>query len=64
MSTFPRGLPPLITRNLRYAREIRPRQDKYARYEQRKSAWIHQHPNATPAEYEAAMARMARECKV
>jgi hypothetical protein len=64
MSTFPRSLPPLIIRNLRYAREVRPRQDKHARYEQRKAAWIHQHPDATSAEYEAAMCRIARACGV
>ena len=30
-------------------------------YEARKHAWIMAHPNATPAEYEAAMLRIARE---
>lgn len=29
-------------------------------YEAAKAAWIAAHPNATPAEYEAAMRRIAR----
>jgi hypothetical protein len=33
-------------------------------YEQRKQAWILAHPKSTPAEYEAAMLRLARECGV
>lgn len=64
MSKFPNHLPPSIVRSFRYAREARPRRDRHALYEQRKAAWIHQHPNATAAEYEAAMSRIARECKV
>jgi hypothetical protein len=32
------------------------------RYEVAKAAWVAAHPDATPAEYEAAMRRLAREC--
>jgi hypothetical protein len=35
-----------------------------ASYEAAKAAWIASHPDATPAEYEAAMRRIARECGV
>lgn len=34
------------------------------RYEAAKRAWIAAHPDASPAEYEAAMLRIARECGV
>ena len=33
-------------------------------YERRKRKWIAAHPEATPAEYTAAMTRIARECGV
>jgi hypothetical protein len=36
----------------------------YQRYEAAKAAWIASHPDATRAEYEAAMRRIARECGV
>jgi hypothetical protein len=32
------------------------------RYEAAKAAWVAAHPDTTPAEYEAAMRRLAREC--
>lgn len=32
----------------------------YSGYEAAKAAWIHANPRATPAEYEAAIARIAR----
>ena len=35
-------------------------QSDYALYEQRKAEWIAAHPEATPAEYQAAMTRIAR----
>jgi len=34
------------------------------RYEVIKSAWIETHPGAAPAEYTAAMMRIARQCGV
>jgi hypothetical protein len=37
---------------------------KLANYEQAKSHWIAQNPEATPAEYTAAVTRLARECGV
>jgi hypothetical protein len=36
----------------------------YARYEALKLAWIATHPRATPAEYQAAIAKIAKECGV
>lgn len=36
----------------------------YQQYEAAKAAWVRTHPNATPAEYEAAMARIAEELGV
>ena len=36
----------------------------YSRYAQLKAAWIYSHPDATPAQYTAAMVRLARECGV
>ncbi len=36
----------------------------YATYECRKSEWASSHPDATSAEYDAAMNRIARECGV
>jgi hypothetical protein len=35
----------------------------YAMYEAKKAAWIKANPQATPAEYEAAMRVIARECR-
>lgn len=34
---------------------------KWQEYEQRKAEWITRHPEASSAEYEAAMRRIARE---
>lgn len=36
----------------------------HALYEAMKSAWIALHPDSTPAEYEAAMKRLAKECGI
>jgi len=36
----------------------------YARYERLKAEWINAHPEATPAEYTAAITRIARECGI
>jgi hypothetical protein len=36
----------------------------HALYEAMKSAWIAFHPDATPAEYEAAMRKLAQECGI
>lgn len=36
----------------------------YAAYEARKRQWDSEHPTATPAERDAAMMRIARECGV
>lgn len=33
-------------------------------YESEKAAWIARNPSATPAQYDAAMARIARMCRV
>ena len=33
----------------------------WAEYERRKAEWVAAHPDATPAEYEAAMRRIAME---
>lgn len=38
--------------------------DPHAAYETFKQAWILAHQNATPAEYTAAMRRIADECGV
>jgi hypothetical protein len=35
----------------------------YARYEAKKAAWKRANPDATPAEYEAAMRVIASECR-
>lgn len=37
---------------------------RWVQYERRKAAWQQQNPNATPAEFSAAMARIARELGV
>jgi hypothetical protein len=39
-------------------------QADWARYAQLKQDWIAQHPDATPAEFEAAIAAIAEECGV
>jgi len=36
----------------------------YQHYEHLKAAWVKKHPNATPAEYEAAIKRIAKHCGV
>ncbi len=36
----------------------------HALYEALKSAWIACHPGATPAEYEAAMRKLAEDCGI
>jgi hypothetical protein len=36
----------------------------YAAYEHRKSEWAAQNPDASPAEHQTAMQRIARECGV
>lgn len=36
----------------------------WSAYERMKNAWLETHPDATPAEYQAAMTRLARECGV
>lgn len=36
----------------------------YALYEQRKAAWRATNPDATPAEHDRAMLKIARECGV
>lgn len=36
----------------------------WAEYERRKREWQYDNPGATPAEYEAAMKRIADECGV
>lgn len=40
------------------------RTNPYALYERLKWQWEVAHPKATPAEYEAAMRRIAHECGV
>lgn len=42
----------------------RPAGSPWTAYEAAKSAWIASHPVATPAEYTAAMTRIARQCGV
>jgi hypothetical protein len=39
-------------------------QADWARYAQLKQDWIARHPDATPAEFEAAVAQIAKECGV
>ncbi len=34
----------------------------WSAYEARKAAWLAENPGATPAQYEAALRRIAREC--
>jgi hypothetical protein len=36
----------------------------YARYDATKAAWIAQHPDATPAEYQAAVRAIAKACGI
>lgn len=36
----------------------------YSRYESLKAQWIATHPNATPQQYQQAMQRIAKVCKV
>jgi len=36
----------------------------YARYDAQKAAWIAQHPDATPAEYQTAVRAIAKNCGV
>jgi hypothetical protein len=37
---------------------------KWQRYEQMKAAWKKANPRATPAQYEAAIARIVKQCGV
>lgn len=42
--------------------DARPTQtDRWAEYERLKAEWVARHPDATPAEYEAAMLEIARK---
>lgn len=41
-----------------------PEQDRWRMYEAEKAAWISDHPDAEPAEYEAAMREIAHRCGV
>lgn len=36
----------------------------WARYEMLKASWVHLHPDATQAQYEAAMREIAKLCGV
>lgn len=36
----------------------------YLRYEAEKVSWQREHPNASPSEYEQAIAAIARACRV
>jgi hypothetical protein len=45
----------------RRALERRPLSERHQRYEAEKQDWLRRNPNATPAEYDAAMMRIARE---
>lgn len=36
----------------------------YARFEAHKSTWSTQHPDATPAEYQAAVRAIAKACRI
>jgi hypothetical protein len=42
-------------------RNTRPIDPHYAAYERRKAEWLESHPNASQAEYSAAMQRIAGE---
>lgn len=37
---------------------------RWAEYEQRKQGWLRTHPEATSADYQAAMKKIAKECGV
>ena len=37
---------------------------RWPSYESAKQSWLDKNPNCTPAEYQAAMTRIARECGV
>lgn len=36
----------------------------YSRYETLKAQWVKDHPDATPKQYQQAMQRIAKVCKV
>ena len=38
--------------------------DRWAEYERQKADWIARHPEATSAEYEAAMRRIAKDLQL
>lgn len=60
MSKLPGKLNPALHRQ----RTIRAIDERYVRYERQKSAWIAAHPGASAAEYDVAIAQIARKCKV
>ena len=58
---------PAVEQHIRTVRQIgaqMPAGPNYAAYEAMKAAFVRQHPDATPAEYEVAMREIARACGV
>ena len=49
---------------LRQHRHLQPSDSPLRRYEAAKSLWMAFHPEATPAEYQQTMKRIADECGV
>jgi len=45
-----------------FEHQFKAQKPNFARYEAKKAAWVKANPDATPAEYEAAMRAIAREC--
>jgi hypothetical protein len=54
----------ITTRVERLALARRPLSPDLQRYEREKQRWAAAHPEATPEEYQAAITRLAKECRV
>jgi hypothetical protein len=60
--------PPAVSRSVYADLRVRAHRsaagNSYSLYEQRKAKWISQNPEATCAQYDSAMQRIARRCGV
>jgi hypothetical protein len=64
MTTNPPSVSRALFARMRSSQRVRTVCNDYATYERRKSEWATSHPGASPAEYDAAMRRIASDLGV
>ena len=64
MTTNPPSFSRALYAQIRSSKRVRYTCGGHASYEQRKQDWVAAHPDATPAQYDAAVCSIARECGV